>query len=169
MLSLLNYDVFKRTRHNFMSHLTVINVLTIPPAPSCLLNTPPLKISLHVFHNARSVKRGEIRKRLFELCDRYDREEDKSLLFSVCECEYRAHWKFLHLGWSGNTRSKTGRPTYMRTHDYTCIIISEYCERSLCIRRSLDANFILPRYITAHHSASLPRGFWNISLFLSRV
>lgn len=35
MLSLLlNYDVFKRTRRNFMSHLTVINVLTISSASS---------------------------------------------------------------------------------------------------------------------------------------
>jgi len=39
MLSLLlNYDVFKCTRRNFMSHWTIINVLTITMAPLRLLN-----------------------------------------------------------------------------------------------------------------------------------
>jgi len=82
MLSLsLNYDVFKRARHNFMSHLTIVNILTILRLPHAFSAAKDFVIfSWQCL--ARTKRRDEEKRKrnLFETSAIFDlhQKEDKS-------------------------------------------------------------------------------------------
>lgn len=152
MLSpLLHSDVFKRIRHNFMSHLTVINVLTIP----CLLNTivkdfvTCSSLCPTCLNEKREIKKTRTIRRYS-----FFRKEDKSLLFNIAESLYSGYKERTFK----NRKTRTYICDYMIDDIILYVIIYVYydskfwhCKGSRSITRLFDA------LVTSFCFITLPR------------